>query len=84
MINCIVLFETFTVESMQVSRLRKNWIVCIQPIKFEKISDQPIRAKQASAYARWRDMTIIIIIIIIIGSLRQDKGLLHDGRHGSG
>ena len=67
-------------ESMQVSRLRKNWIVCIQPIKFEKISDQPIRAKQASVYAGWRDMTIIIII----GSLRQDKGLLHDGRHGSG
>ena len=34
-----------------------NWIVCFQPIKFEKISDQPIRTKQASAYAGWRDMT---------------------------
>ena len=42
-------------ETTQVSRLRKNWIVCFQPINFEKISDQPIRAKHASAYAGWRD-----------------------------
>ena len=52
MINRIVSFETLTMETSQVSRLRKNWIVCFQPIKFEKISDQPIRT-----YAGWRDMT---------------------------
>ena len=26
-----------------MSRLKKNWLVCFQPIKFEKIVDQPIR-----------------------------------------
>ena len=57
MINWIVSFETFAMEATKVSRLRKNWIICFQPIKFEKISDQPIIAKQASAYAGWRDMT---------------------------
>ena len=37
-------------EALQVSRLRKNWIhvVCFQQVQFEKISDQPIRAKQVS------------------------------------
>ena len=40
-----------------MSRLRKNCIACFQPIKFEKIMDQPIRAKQASVPAPWRDMT---------------------------
>ena len=44
-------------DTTQVSRLRRNWIVCFQPIKFEKISGQPIREKQASASAGWRDMT---------------------------
>ena len=57
MINWIVSFETFTKETMQVYRLRENWIVCFQPIKFKKINDQPIRAKQASASAGWCDMT---------------------------
>ena len=32
--------------TIQVSRLRKNWIVCLQPIKFEKILNQQIRAMQ--------------------------------------
>ena len=44
-------------ETTQVSRLRKNWKVCFEPIKFEKNMDQPTRAKQASASALWRDMT---------------------------
>ena len=48
MINWIVSFETFTMETSQVSRLRKNWKVCLQPIKLKKIMDQPIRAKQTS------------------------------------
>ena len=48
MINWIVSFETFTMETWQVSRLRKNWKVCFQPIKLKKIMDQPIRAKQTS------------------------------------
>ena len=48
MINWIVsVFETFTMATTQVPRLRKYWIVCLQPIKFEKNMDQPIRAKQA-------------------------------------
>ena len=38
-------------KTTQVSRLRENWIVCFQPIKFEKIMDQPIKAKQVSASA---------------------------------
>ena len=44
-------------ETTQASRLRKNWIVCFQPIKFEKIMDQSIRDKQAAASALWRNMT---------------------------
>ena len=53
----MVSFETFIMETTQVSRLRKNWIVCFQPIKFEKLINQPIRAMQAFACAGWRDMT---------------------------
>ena len=56
MINWIVSFETFTIDTTQVSRLRKNRIVCFQPIKFEKIMDQPIRAKQMSVLAPWHDV----------------------------
>ena len=43
-------------ETTQVSRLRKNWKVCFEPIKFEKNMDQPTRAKQASASALWRQL----------------------------
>ena len=32
-------------ENTQVSRLRKNWIVCFQPMKFEK-SEQSKRPRQ--------------------------------------
>ena len=60
MINWKVSFETFTMATMQVSRLRKNLIFCLQPMKFEKIMHQRIRAKQAHDVStmEWHGTTV--------------------------
>ena len=57
MISWIVSSETFTTATMQVSILLKNWIVCLQSIKFNKTKNQPISAKQGTVSA-WHDTTV--------------------------